>query len=207
MSADEIPNRWSEKILFKVVQFAYRSPWQVLLWALICFVLSLSYTFTHLTFLTDRAALVDQKETFAVLADKFKKEFPKNEDLIVVIDGGTTKRREAFSDALAERLRAEKNLYTDIFTKVELPFLRHQALLYLDRPDLEKLLDSLQKAQGMVSALASREGVGQLLADTTKDLEEMLPVLNQILGQLLRSLQTRGRYAYESPWQKAFFCR
>ncbi len=200
-----MPNHWSEKVLFRVVQFAYTSPWQVLLWAVILFVLSLGYTATHLTFLADRAALVDQKETFAILADKFKQEFPRNEDLIVVIDGGSTERREAFSDALSERLKGKPKLYSDIFTKVELPFLRKQALLYLDKADLEKLLESLQKAQGMVSALASRQGVGQLLAETTKDLEQMLPVLNQILGQLLRSLQTRGRYAYESPWQKAFF--
>lgn len=196
---------WSFAFLRWLVGQAFFHPWRVLLLAFLLFGLSLGYTATHIEFATDRAALVDENERFAALARDFQKEFPTNEDLIVVISGGSAAQRENFSDQLSARLEARPELYSDIFTKVELPFLRHQALLYLEVDDLEKLLDSLRKAQGMVSALAGQQGVGELLAQTTRDLEQMLPVLNEILGQLLKSLQTRGRYAYVSPWEKAFF--
>jgi hopanoid biosynthesis associated RND transporter like protein HpnN len=187
-----------------LVQLAYHAPRRLILVAVFSCLLCIVYAASSLEFATDRAALVDQNEKFRALAQQFQKEFPNNEDLIVVIDGGTISQRERFSDELALRLQEKQDLYIDVFQKVELPFLRHQALLYLETDDLQKLLDSLRKAQGMVSALSTQQGVGQLLAQTTKDLEQTLPVLNGILGQLIKSLQTRGRYEYQSPWQ-AFF--
>jgi hopanoid biosynthesis associated RND transporter like protein HpnN len=196
---------WSFFLLKSLLDFAYKGPWKVLTLAVLMFVASLVYSAAKLEFLTDRAALVDQNEKFRALSDKFNQEFPHNEELLVVVDGGTTAQRESFADEMARRLKAKPQLYSDIFVKVELPFLRHQALQYLDLGDLVKLRDSLAKAQGMVSALSDQGDVGKLLAATTNDLEEMLPVLNSILGQLVKSLQTRGRYQYESPWASAFF--
>jgi len=205
MSQKKEHGSWNFFILKCLLDFAYKSPWKVLALAVLFFIASLVYSALRLEFITDRAALVDQNERFRALAAKFTQEFPNNEELLVVIDGGTTAQRENFSDELSDRLKASPKLYDDIFTKVELPFLRHQALLYLDVEDLKNLNESLSKARGMVGALADQGDVGKLLAATSKDLEEMLPVLNEILGQLVNSLQTRGRYAYQSPWQKAFF--
>lgn len=196
---------WNFRLLRATVTFAYDAPWKTIFLGLLLCGLSLWYTTVKLEFATDRAALVDQNEKFRVLAKQFQKEFPNNEDLVVVLDGGATAQRERFCDELAARLKLRPDLYSDIFTKVELPFLRQQALLYLEVEDLQKLLDSLRKAQGMVAALSTQQGVGELLAQTTNDLEQTLPVLNGILGQLIKSLQTRGRYVYESPWQRAFF--
>lgn len=207
MSQENEHGGWNFRFLKILVDFAYKSPWIVLLLAGLLFVASLGYSAMCLEFATDRAALVDQNERFRTLSDNFQKEFPGNEELLVVVDGGTGQQREHFVDELAERLRAQPKLFSDVFNKVELPFLRHQALLYLDLKDLLMLRDSLAKAQGMVSALANQGDVGKLLAATTSNIEEMLPVLNSILGQLVKSLQTRGRYAYESPWQKALFAQ
>ncbi|MBT9584727.1 MMPL family transporter [bacterium] len=205
MSSSKAGGGLSYTFLKILVGFAYRAPRKLILLAILSCVLCIVYAARNLEFATDRAALVDQNEKFGALSRKFQKEFPNNEDLIVVIDGGNSSQRERFSDELASRLKEHGDPFKDIFQKVELPFLRHQALLYLETEDLQKLLDSLRKAQGMVSALSSEQGVGQLLAQTTKDLEQTLPVLNGILSQLIKSLQTRGRYEYESPWQRAFF--
>ena len=205
MSQQKARGGWSFFILKCLLDFAYKGPWKVVLLAVLLFVGCLVLSALKLEFLTDRAALVDQNEHFRALSDKFAKEFPKNDEMLAVIDGGTTAQRESFADELAHRLKARPELFSDVFVKVELPFLRHQALQYLDLEDLKKLRESLAKAQGMVSALSDQGDVGKLLAATSKDLEEMLPVLNQILGQLVKSLQTRGRYLYESPWSSAFF--
>ncbi len=207
MSQKKEQGGWSFVLLKSLVDFSYKSPWMVLALAGLLFVACLAYSAVRLEFATDRAALVDQNERFRALSDKFQQEFPDNEELLVVIDGGSTSQREQFADELALRLRSKPELFSDIFTKVELPFLRHQALLYLDLKDLQTLRESLAKAQGMVSALANQGDVGKLLAATTDNIEEMLPVLNSILGQLVKSLQTRGRYPYVSPWQQALFAQ
>lgn len=207
MSKQKEHDGWNFLFLKALVNFAYKSPWLLLGLANLLCVGCMVYAGMRLEFATDRAALVDQNERFRALSDKFQQEFPDNEELLVVIDGGVTTQRERFADELADRLRAKPELFSDIFTKVELPFLRHQALLYLDLKDLETLRESLAKAQGMVSALANQGDVGKLLAATTSNIEEMLPVLNSILGQLVKSLQTRGRYPYESPWQAALFAQ
>lgn len=205
MSSAKTPETWTYRLLKLLISWAYFHPRKVIVVGILSFIGCLVYTAQNLEFATDRAALVDQNERFRVLSDQFQKEFPNSEDLIVVIDGGTPSQRERFSDDLAARLRPQTRLFSDIFHKVELPFLRHQALQYLEVDDLQKLRDALQKAQGMVSALSTRKGVGDLLAQTTQDMEVSLPVLNGILEQLIQSLQTRGRYHYESPWQRAFF--
>lgn len=197
--------QWTHRLLAWLTEQCFRAPWRVIVLGIILCGVSVFYTVEALTFQTDRAALVDENERFATLAKNFQKEFPQNEDLIVLISGATADKRENFSDDLAARLRQHPKLFPDVFTKVELPFLRHEALLYLDKTDLQNLLTSLKQAEGMVSALSTQSGVGELLSSTKNDLERMLPVLNEILGQLLKSLQTRGRYQYQSPWEKAFF--
>lgn len=205
MSKNKPWKGWSLGLLHWLVTQAYHHPWKIILSASLLFALSLGYSFQYLKFATDRAALVDENDRLARLNQEFQKDFPQNEDFIVVVDAGSSLQREAFVDELSQRLQAKPDTYLDVFTKVELPFLRNQALLYLEVEDLKNLIESLRKAQGMVTALASQQGVGELLAQTTRDLEEMLPVLNQIIGQLIRSLQTRGRFHYESPWEKALF--
>lgn len=195
---------WNSLVLDRLLALAYHAPWATVIVALVTFALCLLLAFNKLEFQSDRAALVDLSPHYQKLSDELKSEFPGYEDTVVVIDGGSTKQRERFCDELAKRLD-KTGLYADIFTRVQLPFLRHQALLYLEPGDLKAMQHSLQEAQGMVGALSGQNGVGELLAETSHDLEKMLPVLNEVLGQLLKSLKTRGRYQYESPWEKAFF--
>lgn len=195
-----IPTRF----LVWLVRQSFLRPWMVLGLALAMTVLSLFITAQKLEFLADRSALVDPSERFAQLGKAFSEEFPNNEDLVVVIDGGEAPRREKFCDELSARLQGLQ-IYEDIFDRVELKFLRSHALLYLDLDDLKNLVLSLKEAQGIVKALSSQAGVGDMLAQTSRDLEKMLPVLNEILSQLIRSLETRGRSAFQSPWARAFF--
>ncbi len=172
---------------------------------LLSFAMCIGYSFTSLTFLADRSALVDSGEHMTQISNAFQKEFPNNSDIVVLVDGGKNEEREQFVDELAKRLSKHPELYPDIFVKVELPFLKSHALSYLEANDLGKLVASLKDAKGMMNALNDQAGIGSMLSHSSKDLETMLPILNEIIGQFLKSLQTRGRYRYDSPWEKAFF--
>jgi hopanoid biosynthesis associated RND transporter like protein HpnN len=172
---------------------------------LLSFAMCIGYSVTSLTFLADRSALVDSGEHMTQISNAFQKEFPNNSDIVVLVDGGKNEEREQFVDELAKRLAKHPELYPDIFVKVELPFLKSHALSYLEANDLGKLVASLKDAKGMMNALNDQAGIGSMLSHSSKDLETMLPILNEIIGQFLKSLQTRGRYRYDSPWEKAFF--
>lgn len=200
-------SRWTQALdwsLTQLVRWAYYRSFSVVLIGVGLFFLSLIYSAHSLNFLADRSALVDSNERFAKLAVQYQKEFPGNDDIVVLVDGGSTKERERFVDALEVRLKTQPTLFRDVFAKVDLPFLKSHALSYLDSNDLKKLVTSLKEAKGMVNSLTTQTGIGSMLAQSSGDLERMLPILNDILGQFLKALQTRGRYQYTSPWNKAF---
>jgi hypothetical protein len=134
--------------------------------------------------------------------------------MVVVVEGGTPEDRMAFVDDLAARLRAEPQTFRDVFEKVELSFLRTHALHYLDLATLEKLSGELARSRRLLDSLSSSKDMTGLLdsfgqvgsgEDPAGALAEILPFLNEAMGQLLVSLETRGRYAYSSPWAAAFF--
>ncbi len=199
---------WNNKVvsfLNRLVHYSYYYSWTVVTLCVVSFVVCLIYSALNLSFLADRAALVDSGERLVRISNAFQKEFPNSSDIVVLVDGGKSADREQFVDELEKRLSKHPELFPDIFVKVELPFLKSHALSYLESNDLVKLVASLKDAKGMMSALNDQAGIGSMLSHSSKDLETMLPILNEILGQFLKSLQTRGRYRYNSPWEKAFF--
>jgi len=191
--------------LIALVRAAYFYPWLVIGLGILLCVGSLWLSFAKLEFQTDRAALVDDNERFKQLADAFNEEFPQNDDIVVVVDGGQKEQREQFVDQLGARLEAQPKYFKNVFWLVKLPFLKTHALLYLDRSDLEKIVSALRQSKGMMTALSSQKGVGEMLSQSTKDMANMLPILNEVLGQLLAAVNARGTNTYNSPFQRAFF--
>jgi hopanoid biosynthesis associated RND transporter like protein HpnN len=193
------------RVMLWLISQAYHRTFLVLLIAFGMFIWSMLYAAVALEFRTDRSSLVDQKEHMKILDTAFQREFPNNQDVVVLIEGGTTQDRESFVDALSYRLRPRLDLYRDVFGKVDLPFLKTHALQYLPPQELKKIVASLREARPMLSALGSQAGVGAMLASSSHDLSKMLPMLNGILAQLLESLEKRGDFHYHSPWEQAFF--
>lgn len=190
----------------------YRAPWTVLLLSITLSIASVAYSYFFLEFATDRSALVNENEKYQRLFREFRKEFPVDEDIVVVIEGGTREGRQAFVDGAVTALEAEPKLFSDIFGKFELPFIRSHALFYFDLPGLKKLVSELEEAQPLLKALGSQGGLAGLMEGFSsrqeagpQKLARMLPFLNEVMDLLLESLQTRGRYSYRSPWESVFF--
>jgi len=172
------------------------------------------FTWNHLEFDADRANLIRRSPELQANQDRYVEQFPKAEDMVVVVEGGTAQDRRAFVDDLAACLRAEPQTFRDVFEKVELSFLRTHALHYLDLATLEQLSGELTRSRPLLDSLSASKDMTGLLDsfgevgtgdDPAASLAEILPFLNEALGQLLVSLETRGRYDYSSPWAAAFF--
>ncbi len=197
-----------------LADLAWRFPVLILVLGTLLALGSGVYTWNHLEFDADRANLIRRSPELQANQDRYVEQFPNAEDMVVVVEGGTPEDRRAFLDDLAGRLRAEPQTFRDVFEKVELAFLRTHALHYLDLATLEHLSRELAQSRPLLDSLSCSKDMSGLLdsfgevgtgGDPASSLAEILPFLNEALGQLLVSLETRGRYEYNSPWAAAFF--
>jgi hopanoid biosynthesis associated RND transporter like protein HpnN len=196
-----------------VGDFCYLHPVLTLALGLALMAASLLYTVGYLKFDTDRNNLLNADEPIQRIFRKFRVEFPYPDDMVVMVEGGTPARREAFVDELAERLRREPDVFDYVFPRVELGPLSSRALYLMPLEDLKHLVAELREARPILAALSSGQGMGALMeefarqapAGETSRLVRVLPFLNQVLAELLDSLRTRGRGRYSSPWTRLLF--
>lgn len=192
---------------------AQRHAKAVLLVSLVVFVISLAAAAKFLEFQTNREDLVSARDELHEVQERFTREFPASDDVVVMVEGGTASSREAFVDLLAELLAEDPKHFEAIFPRVELPFLARRALLFLPEAELESLVSSVREARPFLLSLSSREGLTSLLSDFEgnvsgsgqEKLISMLPFLGEIFHELRRAVETRGRAAYQSPWGGLLF--
>jgi hopanoid biosynthesis associated RND transporter like protein HpnN len=99
--------------------------------------------------------------------------FPYPGDIVVLVDGGSKERREAYMDLLAQRLAAEPEVFYHILHRLDFSNLAGHALYYLSVPQLTRLASAL-------------EGVSAKAAPQELQLA--------LLKELLTTLEARGRH-------------
>ena len=87
------------------------------------FVFCVIYTARFLTFDTSRDDLVGSNKKYHQNFLKFKKEFPTQDDLVVVVESEDPEKNRQFVERLGTRLEAETNLFRDVFYKGDLKML------------------------------------------------------------------------------------
>jgi len=110
---------------------------------LVLFVISILYTVRFLTFDTSRDNLVGSNKKYHQNFLQFKKEFPTQDDLVVVVESDDQDKNRRFVERLGTRLEAETNLFRDVFYKGDLRMLGSKALLFVPEPDLAELKKTL----------------------------------------------------------------
>ncbi len=199
---------WGTRIFAGLARLSYRFPAVVLV---ICISLALLcgwYTYEKLYFDSNRSNLIKRSADLQANQDRYVAEFPDAEDMVVIAEGGKVEERQAFMDDLGERLRAEPEVFNDVFEKIDGDVLRDYALHFVDADDLHRL-DELLKANlpTLEQMLSTRSVIdlAPLLAensfgDVSDDyLKQLLPVVNGLLEQLNQCCRTRGRWQYRSP--------
>ena len=110
---------------------------------LILFVFCVLYTARYLNFDTSRDNLVGSNKKYHQNFLNFKKEFPTQDDLVVVVESEDPEKNRQFVERLGARLEAETNLFRDVFYKGDLKMLGSKALLFVPEADLADLKTNL----------------------------------------------------------------
>ncbi len=174
---------------------------QILLFGLCVF-----YTVTNLEFHTDRNSLVGSDKKYHLNFLKFQKEFPAQDDLVVVVESETPEKNRQFVERLGAKLERETNIFTDIFYKGDLPMMGPKALLFVPEPDLKELQKTLEDYHPFLQQFSRATNLNSLFTlinrqfrtskkeetAETRALVNALPALERIVVQATDALERPG---------------
>ncbi len=202
LSAESFSARLLGKLAWAVI---HRRHW--FFWPqIILFGLSILYTVKFLEFRTNRNDLVGSGKKYHQNFLQFKKEFPTQDDLVVVVESENAEKNRQFVERIGAKLEAETNLFMHVFYKGDLKMLGSKALLFVPEPDLLELrkklndylpfIDPFTHTTNLVSLFdmintqfrtAKRERNAE-----TESLIRAIPALERIVTQATASLRRGG---------------
>jgi hopanoid biosynthesis associated RND transporter like protein HpnN len=142
------------RLLQKLTDALLRHPrWFVfpqILLAVACIV----YTSTHLRFSTNRNDLVSSNEKHQIAFREFSEEFKSFDSLVAIAESDSTEKNRQFVERLAARLRAEPDLFKDIYYKGDLKQMGSKALFFLPEATLVDLRQSLQTNRPLIETFS-----------------------------------------------------
>jgi uncharacterized protein len=137
---------------------------------------------------------------------QYRKEFPRGEELVVVVQSGRRERNGQFVERLAARVAGEPNLFTNLFYKADLAALGPKALLLLPPGDLEDLQQALARYHQMLQEFTQATNLDSFFGlvskqfrtapsagpAATESLLRCLPFLQSLLLQARQSVLRPG---------------
>ena len=202
LNPDSFLARWLGKLAAAILQNPRRFFWpQVVL-----FFGCIAYTVCFLQFDTNRDNLVGGEKRYHHNYLAFQKEFPQQDDLVVVVESENVEKNRQFVERLGARLEAETNFFKDVFYKGDLPMMGSKALLFVPEKDLAGLRDTLKDDLPFIQKFSQTTNLVSFfdLVNTqfrtakreqnaqTDSLVKSLPALERILQQARESLGRAG---------------
>ena len=173
---------------------------------LVLCVLCIYYTARRLEFDTSRNNLVGSDKKYHQNYLEFKKEFPTQDDLVVVVESETPEKNRQFVERLGTKLERETNLFHDVFYKGDLKMLGSKALLFVPDADLETLQKTLKDYRPFIDKFSRATNLNSLFellntqfrtAKNEQNAEndsmvKSVPALERIINQATASLGRTG---------------
>jgi len=170
------------------------------------FVFCIFYTKANLEFDTSRNNLVGSNQAYHQNFLRFKKEFPTQDDLVVVVESEDSEKNRQFVERLGAKLDAETNLFHDVFYKGDLQMLGSKALLFVPEKDLNDLRTMLGDYRPFIEQFTGTSNLVSLFAMVntqfrtakreqnaeTESLVKALPALERIITQASDCLHRSG---------------
>ncbi len=196
----------SVRLLSWLAASVARSPRRWVWPQLVLFVVCVVYTVNHLGFSMDRNDLVSAEDESHRNYLEYIKEFPLENELVVVVESENRERNRQFVERLGARLEMETNLFTDVIYKGDLKMLGNKALLFLPEQDLRDLGDRLRDYEPFIQNFTQASNLISFFNlvnrqirtspkrsdDENKNLLEALPAIQKILDQATDSLGRPG---------------
>lgn len=155
---------------------------------------------------TSRNDLVGANKKYHQNFLRLKKEFPTQDDLVVVVESENTEKNRQFVERLGARLEAETNLFHDVFYKGDLKMLGAKALLFVPDHDLADLSQTLKDFRPFIEQFTGTTNLVSLFNmicaqfrtakqetnAANESLINALPALERIITQATASLRRPG---------------
>jgi hopanoid biosynthesis associated RND transporter like protein HpnN len=200
----ETPSSWVSRALFRWVRAMQRNAAGVVIGFAVLIAALSYYAMTHLSVDTDTGNMLSPKLPWRMAERALAKQFPTS-PLVIVVDGETSEIADDAEARLVAAMRARPDLYSNIFAAEVDPFFRHNGLLYLDLPALQKLGDGLTQAQPFLGALSQDPTLHGLSNLLTRALDAPAGVEFDLAPALSKVAETVGATAdrkfYRLSWQ------
>lgn len=198
----------TRRLLPPLVAACARNRLRVVLIALLLAAASLWVTYNRLGVTTDTSGMFANSLPWKQRSDAIAREFPQNDDLIVaVVDARIPEEADATAAALADALAHDPH-FKSIRRPDASPYLRRNALLLIDQPALQEVLDRTIDAQPFLGELAADPSLrglfsalglvvqGAIHGQTSPAMEPALRQFHTVMSEVLA-----GRPEYLS-WQQ-----
>ena len=175
------------------------------------------YTVFHLKFDPSRDNLVGSDKKYHQNYLRFKKEFPGQDDLVVLAESENTEKNRQFVERLGAKLEVETNLFMDVFYKGDLKMMGPKALLFASESDVKGLRQTLSEYLPFIQKFTQATNLVSLFQmvnyqllharnETNAENDSLIkaiPILGRIVGQATEALQRPG--TPPSPGVEALF--
>jgi uncharacterized protein len=142
-------------IVARIVEFARRNAVLVMVACLVLAAAAAVYAAGHLAVDTDIERMLPSNVAWRQNERALDEAFPQNNNLLVaVIDARTPDLAEQAAAELANKMRAEPQLFTHVRQPDGGPFFDRNGLLYLSPEELDKVAQQLIAAQPLIGSLA-----------------------------------------------------
>lgn len=199
-------NSYLARLLGGLTQVICRHPRWFVLPQIALLILCVIYTVANLQFDTNRDDLVGSEKKYHQNFLQFKKEFPLQDDLVVVAESEDVEKNRQFVERLSAKLSIETNLFRDIFYQKDLAMMGNKALLFASEDDLTGLKEMLRadmpfikKFTGTTNLISLFEQINTAFRTApretnaeTSSLVQALPALERIISQATESLRRPG---------------
>jgi len=206
-----------ERCLARVAVVVTRHPRVVIAAHALLLAASVVVTVTGLGFEMDRNALVGTEKRYHQNFLRLKKEFPMQDDLVVIIESEDAEKNRQFVERLGVKVEAETNLFRNVFYKGDLRMLGPKALLFVPEQDLQELRSQLREFRPFLDRFSRTTNLVSLvdMVNTqfrtakqednaeNRGMMDALPALQKIFDQASDALRRRG--TPPSPGVEALF--
>jgi hopanoid biosynthesis associated RND transporter like protein HpnN len=222
----------SRQMVQGLIHVTVSAPWFTVLVATAIAALALWYTIQALKFETSHSALLASNARYIQMDKELAADFGDTDYLIVVVEPPYLARGKQFVQALATRLRSDRQYFANVVDKLDMTGLEGKKLLYLSPQELRSLRQRLEDAQDLLSDLSEAPGLVPLLTSinqeiskalvshitsgflspsseittTTPEATESLNIsfLSALFTEMEQAIAAPEAYHFHSPWERFF---
>ncbi len=170
-----------------------RHRWLFLFPQILLFGLGVIYTVFHLQFDPNRDDLVGSDKLYHRNFLEFKKEFPAQDDLVVLAQSEDLEKNRQFVERLGARLEVETNLFTDVFYRKDFKTLGPKALLLAPEEDLRELSRALSEYRPFIARFTHATNLDSLFALVNSQILHAKRETNAENDSLIKAIPTLAR--------------